>query len=88
MIWLLLLLLTVTFGVATIALAGMPDEMVFNDGSVGYVTNSKESICNIAFAVFFFAWLMLGVRIKKESKTTVIVRDVSDSSKKDAVEDL
>lgn len=72
-IWSILLVLTAIFGVATVMLAGMPDEVVLNDGSVGYSKNSKELLCHVMFAAFFWAWLILGVRIKKERSSNKMI---------------
>lgn len=67
-IWLILLILTVAFGIASIVYAGMPDEVLLSDGSIGYAHSPGECICHIVFVVSFSACLILGNRIKKNNR--------------------
>ena len=61
-----LLALTIIFGIATVILAGMPEETILNDGSIGYMPSAAEHVCHIAFAVSFSAWLIFGHIVKKD----------------------
>ena len=64
-IWDILLVLTVVLGIATAIFAGMQNEVVLSDGSIGYEPGAKELACHVAFAISFTAWLVFSVRLKK-----------------------